>query len=145
MPHAIPYLGFKGTCAEAMHFYEGALGAKIELMLRGADTPMAAQIPKGSPDFIAHARLALPDGGKIYAGDMPDSMPYEGMKGISITLDYASVAEAEKVFAALASGGQVNMPIQPAFWAQVCGIVTDKFGTPWIVNGGLIDIKEAGA
>jgi hypothetical protein len=50
-------------------------------------------------------------------------------------LDYASVEEAEKVFNTLASGGQVTMPMQPAFWAKRFGMLIDKFGTPWIVNG----------
>ncbi|MGT2432395.1 hypothetical protein ACU4GI_08780 [Cupriavidus basilensis] len=54
---------------------------------------------------------------------------------MSIAVDYATTEEAEQVFAALASGGQVTMPMQPAFWARRWGMLTDRFGTPWIVNG----------
>jgi PhnB protein len=140
MTQAIAYLAFDGTCAEAMRFYEKALGGKLELMMSGAESPMAEQIPKESAHRIIHARLVLPGGGTLYAGDAPQQVPYEGIKGVSITVDYASVAEAEKVFAALSSGGKVSMPIQSAFWAKRCGMVVDKFGTPWIVNGELIPI-----
>ena len=87
-----------------------------------------------------HARLALPGGGLLYAGDTPANMPYEGIKGVSIAVDYASVAEAEKVFAALAAGGQTSMPMQPTFWAKRFGMCVDKFGTPWIVNGEPIPV-----
>jgi PhnB protein len=135
MTQAIAYLAFNGNCADAMRFYEHALNAKLEVLMSGADSPMAAQIPKGSAHRILHARLALPGGGTLFAGDAPEQVPYEGIKGVSITLDYATTAEAEKVFAALSSGGQVTMPMQPAFWAKRWGMLVDKFGTPWIVNG----------
>lgn len=85
-----------------------------------------------------HARLALPGGGIIYAGDTLADFPYEGIKGVSITLDYPSVTEAERRFAALAEGGQVTMPMGPVFWAKSCGMVVDQFGAAWIVNGELL-------
>ena len=135
MTQAIAYLGFDGTCAEAMRFYEKALRGKLELMMSGADSPMADQMPKESAHRIMHARLVLPGGGKLYAGDAPQHVPYEGIKGVAITLDYDSVGEAERVFAALAAGGRVTMPMQPAFWAKRWGMLVDRFGTPWIVNG----------
>lgn len=135
MTQAIAYLAFDGNCADAMRFYERALGGKLEMLMSGADSPMAAEIPKEFGDRIMHARLALPGGGMLYAGDAPAHVPYEGIKGVSIAVDYASVAEAEKVFAALAEGGQTSMPMQPTFWARRFGMCTDRFGTPWIVNG----------
>jgi PhnB protein len=135
MTQAIAYLAFNGNCADAMRFYERALNGKLELLMSGADSPMAADIPKEFADRILHARLALPGGGMLYAGDAPAHFPYEGIKGVSIAIDYATVAEAEKVFAALAAGGQVGMPMQPTFWAKRFGMCTDKFGTPWMVNG----------
>jgi len=140
MTQAIAYLGFDGTCAEAMRFYEKALRGKLELMMSGADSPMAEMIPKETAHRILHARLALPGGGVLYAGDAPTHMPYEGIKGVSIAVDYATVAEAESVFAALAAGGQVTMPMQSAFWAKRWGMLVDKFGTPWIVNGEPIPV-----
>ena len=140
MTQAIAYLAFDGTCAEAMRFYERALGGKLEVLMSGAESPMAEQIPKASAHRILHARLVLPGGGTIFAGDCPEHVPYEGIKGVSITVDYATTDEAEKVFAALASGGQVSMPMQAAFWAKRWGMLVDKFGTPWIVNGEPVPI-----
>ena len=140
MTQAIAYLAFNGTCAEAMRFYEKALKGKLEVLMSGADSPMAAHIPKEFADRILHARLALPGGGMLYAGDAPANLPYEGIKGVTIALDYATVAEAEQVFAALAEGGQVSMAMQSAFWAKSWGMLVDKFGTPWIVNGELLPI-----
>ena len=140
MTQAIAYLGFDGNCAEAMRFYEQALGGKLEVLMSGADSPMAEQMPKEFRHRIMHARLALPGGGLLYAGDAPADVPYEGIKGVSITVDYATVAEAERVFDALAAGGRVTMPMQEAFWAKRFGMLVDRFGTPWIVNGELLPL-----
>ena len=140
MPHPIAYLAFDGTCAEAMRFYERALEAKLEVLMTNGESPIAAQCAPGTTDRILHARLALPGGGILMAGDCPSSMPYEGIKGVSLTLNYDSVRDAERAFAALVEGGKVTMPMQPAFWAKAWGMLADRFGTPWIVNGELLPI-----
>ena len=137
MAQAIPYLGFNGDCSEAMRFYERVLGlgAKLEMMISGADSPMAPHIPKEHAHRILHARLRFDDGSFLYAGDAPVHMPYEGMKGVTITMSYPSAAEGEQVFKVLAEDGKVIMPYQPTFWAKGSGMLTDKFGTSWAING----------
>jgi PhnB protein len=137
MLQPIPYLSFNGNCADAMHFYERVLGGKLELLLRNADTPMATQTPKEHADRIVHARLVLPGGASLYAGDCPPQMAYTGIHGVALTLNYDTVEQATKAFGALADGGKVSMTLQPMFWAKIWGMLTDKFGTPWIVNGEL--------
>jgi PhnB protein len=137
MQHPIPYLSFNGTCAEAMRCYERALGGRLELLLKNADTPMAAQLPKEYADRIVHARLALPGGGVLFAGDCPPQMPHNGIHGVGLTLNFDTVAQATTAFHALADGGTVSMAPQAMFWAKICGMLTDRFGTPWIVNGQL--------
>ena len=140
MTQAIAYLAFDGNCADAMRFYEQALGGKLEVLMSGAESPIAEHMPKEFAHRILHARLVLPGGGMLYAGDAPAHVPYEGIKGVSITVDYATVAEAQRVFDALAAGGRVTMPMQSAFWAKRWGMLVDKFGTPWIVNGEPIPV-----
>ena len=95
MTQAIAYLAFDGRCADAMRFYERALGGRIEVMMSGADSPIAAQMPNDFAHRILHARLVLPGGGMLYGGDARRACPYEGIKGVSITIDFATVAEAE--------------------------------------------------
>lgn len=135
MPHPIAYFAFDGNCAEAMRFYERTLGGRLEALMSNAESPWAAQMPKESAHRTLHACLALDGNGYLYAGDAPQGMPYEGIKGVSLTLNYDTVEQAQRVFHALADGGQVTMPLQPSFWAKTWGMLVDKFGTPWIVNG----------
>ena len=135
MTNPIPYLAFNGNCAEAVRFYEQVLGGKIEMMMDGASSPMAADVPKEFAHRIIHARLVLPDGGVIYAGDTPVHMPYDGIKGITLTLSYDTVDQARRIFDKLAAGGQVNMAMAPTFWAKAWGMLVDKYGVAWMVNG----------
>ena len=71
------------------------------------------------------------------ASDSMVGQPYEGMKGFSLSLIYPTVADAQRVFDALAKGGQVHMPLQKMFWAEAFGMLVDRFGTPWMINGGM--------
>ena len=129
------YLFFDGTCADAMRFYERTLGGKLQLMTHG-DSPMAAQTPPGSANRIMHARLEL-DGRLLMASDSMVGQPTQGMKGFSLSLIYPTVAEAQRMFAALAEGGQITMPMGKTFWAEAFGMLVDRFGTSWMVNGGM--------
>jgi PhnB protein len=136
MPQLDAYLVFDGNCAEAMRYYERTLGGKLEVLITHAESPIAAQTPPASANRIMHARLAL-HGRTLMASDSMVGHPYEGMKGFSLSLIYPTVAEAQKAFNALADGGRITMPMQKTFWADAFGMLTDRFGTPWMVNGGM--------
>jgi len=139
MPHPIPYLSFDGTCAAAMQFYAEALQGELVQLLRAGDSPLAEHFPD-TPEAVVHARVVLPGGGVLMAGDAAcGGAPYVGIKGVTLTLNYDTVAEAERAFHALAAGAEVVMPLQPTFWAKIWGMLTDRYGTPWIVNGELLN------
>lgn len=129
------YLTFDGKCAEAMRFYQRTLDGKLDMMTF-AQSPMHAEIPPGNGERIMHARLAL-DGAALMASDSMPGQPFSGMSGFSLTLTYQTPEEARCVFDALSDGGSVFMPLQETFWAQAWGMFKDRFGTPWMVNGGM--------
>ena len=143
-----PYLSFGGNTREAYAFYEGALGAKIRTMMSYADMPASAAPDAGcadgarpTGDGIMHACLELPGGAMLFAGDTPPGMPYEGVKGVMLAIQYDSVDQAHSAFHALSQGGQVTMPLAPSFWAKTFGMLTDRFGVSWAVNGEPIEFK----
>jgi PhnB protein len=136
MPNVNTYLSFDGSTAEAMRFYEGVLGAKLDVLLKFGDMLDAKQIPPGSADKVMHAQLSFKDGGALMASDWVGGRPYDGMKGFSVALSYDSADEARRVFDALADGGMAIMPLQPSFFAKTFGMVIDRFGTPWAISGG---------
>jgi PhnB protein len=137
MPQLNPYLSFDGTCAQAMKYYERVLGAKLEALITYAQMPMGDQpVPASHADRIMHAYLVHPEF-TLMAGDAPPGVPYAGIQGVMLTLTYATADEARRVFNAFADGGKVNMPLGETFWAETFGMVVDRFGTPWGINGGM--------
>ena len=121
-----------------MRFYESVLGGKISVLMKAKDSPMASQMPAEAAELVLNAQLQLPGGGLLYGGDPPPHIPYEPIKGVTITLNYPTVEEAESIFDQLGEDGKVTMPFGPTFWAKKFGMCVDKFGIPWIINGELI-------
>jgi PhnB protein len=136
------YLTFNGNCTEAMRFYEQALDAKLEMLMTVGQSPMAGQMPAEFAERAMHARLAL-NGGVVMACDtIPGcGAPYNGMHGFSLTLTYPTFEEAARRFDALSAGGNVTMPFAKTFYAEGSGMLTDKFGLPWIINGNLNEVE----
>lgn len=135
MPVLDSYLFFSGNCAEAMRFYERTLGGKLEKIMTYADSPEPENCPPGSKDLVMHACLVL-DGRMLMASDSAPGYENKGMSGFALSLNYPTAAEARRVFDALANGGSVTMPMAETFWTEIFGMVTDRFGTPWMVGGG---------
>jgi len=127
-----PYLVFNGQCEAAFRFYEQCLGGKIAALMTYGDSPMAEQCGPQSRDRIMHARLQVGD--TVLMGSDAPTDRFQPMQGMSVTLNVEQAAEAERVFHALAEGGNVIMPIGETFWAQRFGMMTDRFGTPWMIN-----------
>ena len=124
------YIFFIDQAAEAMKFYAKVLGGKIEHMMTYADAPPG---PYNTPDMankVIHARLVAGDL-VLMASDGPEA---EVRKGFAVALQVDTVAEADKFFAGLSEGGTVTMPIGETFFSKRFGMLTDKFGTPWMVN-----------
>ena len=137
-PQFDAYLFFPGTCADAMQFYEKTLGARIKMMMTHAEMPKgpgSPPVPPGSEHLVMHCALEL-DGRTLMASDWLSPQPYPGIHGVAIALNYPDPAEAKRVFAALSEGGAVSMPMQQTFWIEAFGMANDRFGTPWMVNGG---------
>ncbi|HEX7679900.1 MAG TPA: VOC family protein [Thermoanaerobaculia bacterium] len=136
MPQLNAYLSFNGNCTEAMRFYERTLGGKLQL-LTFAETPAAGQTPPADANKIMHAYLDLDGGQALMAADAPSHMKFEPMKGCALALSYGTAEEGRRIFEALGEGGKITMPYEATFWADGFGMVDDRFGTHWIINGGM--------
>jgi PhnB protein len=132
----IPFLGFNGKTHEAMAFYAQALGGKVTSEMRYRDMPPmentdgCGEMPPETLDHVAHSQLEV-DSAILMAADGPSS---GGENSTTINIDVDTVEEAERVFKALADGGEVKMPIGETFWAHRWGFLIDRYGKPWMVN-----------
>ncbi|HEX2834075.1 MAG TPA: VOC family protein [Thermoanaerobaculia bacterium] len=131
MPVTTPYLFFNGNCAEAMKFYEKALGGTIKGMLTYADTPPGEAPPNVPQNGIMHAYLTFDGGALMASDDMTEN--YQGMHGVMVAVAYRTADEATRIYNALSEGGTILAPIGKTFWSQAFGMFRDRFGTPWMV------------
>jgi PhnB protein len=127
-----PYLLYNGNCEEAFSYYVRALGARIEGLSRYQGTPAAEHVPPEWANKIMHGQLTL-DGEVLMAADAPPGTT-EKPAGFAVSLQVEDPAKAERMFAALADGGSITMPIDKTFWARRFGMCVDRFGIPWMIN-----------
>jgi len=129
-----PYLFFNGRCEEAVKFYQKALGAELQMMMRykeSPEPPPPGMTPPNWGDKIIHASLKIGATVVMASDGCGDGAKFEGFS-LSITVNTES--EAKSVFAALSEGGQVKMPLTKTFWSPCFGMLEDKFGVGWMVG-----------
>jgi PhnB protein len=127
-----PYLFFDGRCEEALDFYRKALGAEVTALLRFKESPDPAMVPPGGETKVMHSCFRVGD-----ATLMASDGRCEGrasFQGFALSIAPSDEAHAERLFAALADGGQVQMPLTPTFWSPRFGMVADRSGVTWMIN-----------
>ncbi len=128
------YLNFDGRCEEAIEFYRRALGAEVTMLMRFKDSP---EPPKpgctapGSENKIMHASMRI--GGTTVMASDGHCTGKPSFQGFSLSLTAPTEAVAERLFAALAEGGQVQMPLAKTFFSPRFGMVVDRFGVSWMI------------
>jgi PhnB protein len=129
-----PYLFFDGRCEEAIAFYRQTLAAEVVMMLRFKDSPeppRPGMTPPGSENKIMHARIRVGDTTVLVSDGCCTGDPK--FQGFSLSITVPTEDEAERLFAALGQGGQVQMPITKTFFSPRFGMVADQFGVSWMV------------
>jgi PhnB protein len=128
-----PYLTFDGACEAAFQRYQAILGGEVVTVMRWKDMPRmeGATIPEGWADKVMHSELIF-DGGRVMGSDSPPGQRQQPA-GITVTLSVETPEEADRLFAGLAEGGTVRMPIGETFFSKRFGMLTDQFGIPWMI------------
>jgi PhnB protein len=126
-----PYLHFDGDCRDAFAFYREVLGGDLSTMMTYGDGPPGLAGPE-SRDRILHATLLIGEQ-ELLGSDAPPGR-YQPPAGFDVTIAGVDVDEGKRIFAALAQGGAVTMPVQETFWSAGFGMLTDRFGIGWMIN-----------
>lgn len=130
-----PYLQFDGNCEAALRYYHQHLNGGQLFLMPYRDSPAQEQARPEQLDHILHGFVQLGQSAIMGTdGGCPDGEGRQAMRGCSLSISVTDTAEAERIFAALAEGGQVQMPLQETFWAHKFGMLTDQFGIAWMVN-----------
>lgn len=127
-----PYLFFGGNAREAFTRYQEIFGGQLDLV-SNLDMPPEERMDGVDEDVVMHANLALADTA-LMGSDDPMSDPFTPPQSMRVYVGMPTLDEANRVFDALAEGGEVQMPMSPTSWAAGFGMLTDRFGTPWMVS-----------
>ena len=140
----MPYLMFANSqCREAFEFYAQVLRGKILSASTYGDMPPMEGAPPMPEEMKAQiANIHLQAGGAdIMGADNAAGLCAEGsdpnavgVENPTVNIEVDSIEEAERIFAELSVGAKVQMPIGETFWAHRWGMLTDRFGKPWMVN-----------
>ena len=133
------YLVFNGRTEEAIEFYKKALGAEVEMILRFKDCP-EGQCAPGLENKVMHSSFKIGDTVVMASDGMCTGQEQLEFKGFSLTLNPKTAAECERLFHALADGGNVQQPLIETFFSPKFGVVSDRFGVNWMV---LVDQQMA--
>ena len=127
------YITFGGRCEEALEFYKKSLGAEITGLMRWKESQdKDMKWPPGYEENVMNASFRIGES-ELMADDGMGEKTAE-FKGMTLAIEVADDAEAKRVFTALGEGGNVSMPLMKTFWTSSFGMLTDKFGVPWMVN-----------
>lgn len=136
-----PYLNFDGNCAEAFAFYAKLFKGTIAYQGTFGEMPGSEDmppIPESAKNRIMHVHLQIGDQALMGSDAMPGADAtcggYQPAQGLWVSIHAADVAEGQRLFDALAQGGQTVMPFGATFWSPGFGMTKDRFGTPWMVN-----------
>jgi PhnB protein len=128
------YLNFDGRCEEALDFYKKALGAEVEMLMRMKDSPEpppSGTFPPGIENKVMHVAFRI--GETTLMGSDGYCRGKTAFEGFSLSIQARDETDADRLFAALADGGKVAMPLTRTFFSPRFGMVTDRFGVSWMV------------
>ena len=135
MKNVEPYLNFNGNCQEAFTFYESVFDVKIASMIKYKDMPSEAKkdISEADMERIIHVLLPISAEVSLMGSDWPSGMKTKNGDNISLTLNVESETEARRIFDKLSVGGEVTIPLEQTFFADLYAMFTDKYGIHWMI------------
>ncbi|MCL2436606.1 MAG: VOC family protein [Clostridiales bacterium] len=125
----IPTIHFAGNCNEVIEFYKQTIGAEVQMIAYAKDAPaeLAAVMP---PDFVMHSEIKI-FGTIVALTDGCEKPPTGDNHTFTVILETAE--EVADVFNKLADRGEVIEPLGQQFWADLTGMLTDRYGVNWNV------------
>lgn len=132
-PQLSPWLFFSGNCREAMNFYQQVLGGKLSFSTYSEGPDAQREDLKHMADKIMYSEIAGPV--SLFACDSPYIKPGEGKGqhvGILRSSDAAYITACYEKLSVDAK--QVTMPLAKQFWGDTFAMLTDKFGTDWMIS-----------
>ena len=132
-----PHVNFNGNAEEAFTFYKSVFGGEFKNVIRFKDLA-SSDFPVADVDANKIMYIALPVGTSnvLIGNDVPEFMGKvnENENRSKILIGVESKEEADKLFAVLSEGGNVEFPMGDSPWGPYFGMFRDKYGIEWEIE-----------
>ena len=139
MARTSTYLHFSGDAEAAFAFYKVAFGTEFDGPIeRMGDLPAQPDQPELSAEEknqVMSVKLPIAGGHLLIGNDAPAWMvTLVRGNSMDIGIELDTHEEANRIFAALSDGANVEYPFQEMFDGNYFGSMVDRFGTQWLVS-----------
>ncbi|MEY9937568.1 VOC family protein [Streptacidiphilus sp. MAP5-3] len=129
---AVTHLNFRGDARAALAFYQSVFGGDLAVVTY--KDAGAVQDP-GEADQVMWGQVVAGSGFRVMAYDVPSRLPWNrGENAFFVSLRGAAADEVTAYWEKLRDGATVLQPLEPAQWALLYGMLTDRFGVTWVVD-----------
>jgi PhnB protein len=127
---SVTHLNFRGEARAALEFYRSVFGGELAIITNGD-----MGIPGDEADQVKWGQVVAPNGFHVMAYDVPAAQPWSrGEDPFFLSLRGDTAEEISALWDKLAEGATVRAPLEPAQWAPLYGMLTDRFGITWVVD-----------
>lgn len=131
------WINFNGNAEEAFTFYKSVFGGEFAKVIRFKDIA-SDEFPVAKKEENKIMYIALPIGTDtvLVANDVPEILGQvnERENRSKILVAAETKEEAERMFAGLSDGGEVEGPMGDSPWGSYAGMFRDKYGIEWIIE-----------
>lgn len=123
-----PFLMFSGQAEEAMNFYVSLFpkSSIAELVRYGPGQP-------GTEGTVIRGAFVL-DGQEFLCTDSTVQHPFTFTPALSLFVSCDAAEDINRLFAALAEGGSILMPLNNYGFSKQFGWLNDRYGVSWQLN-----------
>jgi PhnB protein len=126
------HLNFRGQAREALEFYRSVFGGEL-IAVSYADAH-SVQRPEEA-DQIMWGQVRSEEGFQVMAYDVPAARAYEpGTDPVFVSVRGQDEEEIRGYWKGLAKDAAIKAPLEPAAWAPLYGMLTDRFGVTWVLD-----------
>ncbi|MFH8754206.1 VOC family protein [Streptomyces atroolivaceus] len=126
------HLNFRGTAREALDFYQSVFGGRcVAVTYKDA----GAVQDESEADWVMWGEVAGDNGFHVMAYDVPSRLPWnQGENPFFVSVRGETAEEISALWGKLAEGSAIVRPLEPAQWAPLYGMLTDRFGITWVLD-----------
>lgn len=126
------HINLRGDARAALELYRDVFGGELTVVTYG--DAHSAQDP-AEADHVMWGQVVSPDGFHVMAYDVPAAQPWSpGENPYFVSVRGASADEISGLWERLSARSTVVVPLAPAGWAPLYGMLRDPFGVVWVLD-----------